>query len=242
MVWYERSKRGKTLPDVDTCSFARMFQQAMQEYTSSTQLFNPQALVKEFITRYMPHERLGDVMSQNREATDFFDKLVGYEVSEAQQRRNVDRFVYPCLAFADFQPPVQWLQTIPNCCRPNTWNHERLLPYISIDLFDEENQNASLQNLVERALNEDKQMFPNFYCQRCHQSIRGRDKQTLIHGIDALPVKIQQTDQNSRLRLGGDLAIITRDDGVVQYTLLGGVQYIPGHFGKYTNFFVQKFP
>ena len=54
---YERSKRGKTLPDVDTCSFARMFQQAMQEYTSSTQLFNPQALVKEFITRYMPHEK-----------------------------------------------------------------------------------------------------------------------------------------------------------------------------------------
>ena len=99
---YERSKRGKTLPDVDTCSFAQMFQQAMQEYTSSTQLFNPQALVKEFITRYMPHERLGDVMSQNREATDFFDKLVGYEVTEAQQRRNVDRFVYPCLAFADF--------------------------------------------------------------------------------------------------------------------------------------------
>ena len=54
----------------------------------------------------------------------------------------------------------------------------------------------------------------------------------MLRGIDALPVKIQQTDQNSRLRLGGDLAIITRDDGVVQYTLLGGVQYIPGHFGK----------
>ena len=76
---------------------------------------------------------------------------------------------------------------------------------------------------------------------KCSQTFTAKDaisqseegkKQTLIHGIDALPVKIQQTDQNSRLRLGGDLAIITRDDGVVQYTLLGGVQYIPGHFGK----------
>ena len=37
--------------------------------------------------------------------------------------------------------------------------------------------------------------------------------------------QIQQTDQNSRLRLGGDLAIITRDDGIVFYTLIGGVQY-----------------
>ena len=110
--------------------------------------------------------------------------------------------------------------------------HERLLPYISIDLFDEENQNASLQHLVERALNEERQMFPNFYCQRCHRSIRGREKQTLLRGIDALPVKIQQTDQNSRLRLGGDLAIISQDDGIVFYTLIGGVQYTPGHFGK----------
>ena len=41
LCMYERSKRGKTLPDVDTCSFAQMFQQAMQDYTSSTQLFNP---------------------------------------------------------------------------------------------------------------------------------------------------------------------------------------------------------
>ena len=54
----------------------------------------------------------------------------------------------------------------------------------------------------------------------------------MIRGIDALPVKIQQTDQNSRLRLGGHLAIITRDDGIVFYTLIGGVQYTPGHFGK----------
>ena len=60
----------------------------------------------------------------------------------------------------------------------------------------------------------------------------GREKQTLLRGIDALPVKIQQTDQNSRLRLGGDLAIISRDDGIVFYTLIGGVQYTPGHFGK----------
>ena len=49
---YERSKRGKTLPDVDTCSFAQMFQQAMQDYTSSTQLFNPRAMVKEFINTW----------------------------------------------------------------------------------------------------------------------------------------------------------------------------------------------
>ena len=100
------------------------------------------------------------------------------------------------------------------------------------DPLDEENQNASLQHLVERALNEERQMFPNFYCQRCNRSIRGREKQTLLRGIDALPIKIQQTDQNSRLRLGGDLAIITRDDGIVFYTLIGGVQYTPGHFGK----------
>ena len=44
-------------------------------------------------------------------------------------------------------------------CQPNTWNQERLLPYISIDLFDEENQNASLQHLVDCALNEEKQML-----------------------------------------------------------------------------------
>ena len=63
----------------------------------------------------------------------------------------------------------------------------------------------------------------------------------MLCGIDALPVKIQQTDQNSRLRLGGDLAIITRDDGIVFYTLIGGVQYTPGHFGKWKVCSLKKF-
>ena len=82
-------------------------------------------------------------------------------------------------------------------------------------------------------------MRPNFYCQTCETSLRGYEKTTLIRGIPALPVNIQ-AQHISPLRLGGDLAINTRDDGVVHYSLIGGVQYTPGHFGKSQKLLIQE--
>ena len=241
MIWYERSLngRGLHLPDLDTCPFATIFSEAMQQYKSSRQVFNPRRLVTEFVSRYMPHERLGDVMGANREATEFFECLAGYQVTENQQRRNVEREVYPCLSMSDFQPPVEWRLNVPPCnCRPNTRNREKILPFIGI-LVDGEGQNLSLQQLVENALNVEKPLRPNFYCQTCGRSLRGYEKTTLIRGIPALPVNIQ-AQHISSLRLGGDLAINTRDDGVVHYSLIGGVQYTPGHFGKSQKLLIQE--
>ena len=193
----------------------------------------------EFISTYMPHERLGDVMGENREATEFFECLAGYQVTENQQRRNVEREVYPCLSMSDFQPPVEWHLNVPPCnCRSNTRNQEKIIPFIGI-LLDEEDQNLSLQQLVENELNVVKPVRPNFYCQTCETSLRGYEKTTLIRGIPALPVNIQ-AQHISPLRLGGDLAINTRDDGVVHYSLIGGVQYTPGHFGKSQKLLIQE--
>ena len=235
LVWYERTRRGLQLPHLDTCSFARMFQEAMQQFNSSTQLFDPRRLVSEFIRNYMPHEQIREVMSNNQETSNFFECLRGYVVAEDLQRRNVDRYVYPCLPFSDFQPPVEWRQNIPPCnCpgRQNSVNQEKLLSYINITLFEGEEQGSSLQQLVEHALNDEKPLRPNFFCEVCRRTLRGMEKTTLIRGIDALPIKIEQTQQSTRVRLGGDLAINTRDEGVQHYSLLGGVQYTPGHFGK----------
>ena len=171
-------------------------------------------------------------MRQNREATEFFESMVGYQVPLNQQRRNVDREVYPCLPMADFQPPIQWRQNIPCCnCRENSVLQEKIIPFIFVAMVDGVGQNLSLQQLVENVLNTEVPLRPNFFCQTCQSSLRGSERTTLIRGIHALPVNIQ-TQRISRLRLGGDLAINTRDEGIVHYTLIGGVLYIPGHFGK----------
>ena len=239
-MWYQRAQSsiGTQLPDVETSEFAQLFQTAMAEWKSSRNVMNPRVLIEQFITETMPHLGIRRVLNTYREADEFLNNLAGFEVRN--ENPNLSHQTFPNLAFRQFQVELEIQQIVgfcdENCGRQNSVTTAELRPFISIEHYEEDQRNLTLQNHIEALLNQHEEMV-RFTCPECQILCQRVQKISMINdSTDCLFVKIGGTP-NLRIQLGNDLSIETRDNGVIHYQLLGGIQQegsrLSGHFGKY---------
>ena len=218
LIWYSLSQSGRKIQihPSDEKKFTSKLKTAMEQFSSSNSLIEPHILIELLVKEFMV-ETPQKVMGQHREGSEFFDALAG----------KMNPQIQPCLSFAFMQPVVEWVQIcVPCICRDKSKNEIKRDAFIDVYWPMEGAESASLQQLVEYRLNANYNLHTT--CDDCDKSSDWTEKLTLMTGIEALPIRVQRV-KNHTMELGENLSINTKNNEIVHYELVGGVQNI-GNF------------
>ena len=91
------------MPNVDTSELARLFQAAMQEFRTSSVVFDPRTIIVQFIEETMPHIGVKRALNTYRETDEFLINLAGFEVINPNHPEVPEHQTFPNLAFKSFQ-------------------------------------------------------------------------------------------------------------------------------------------
>ena len=214
-----------------------MYQDLITNWNDSDFIYQPIPILKQFVREYVPQFSVNHIMNTYWDAEFLFDKLSGhstYTVDENDPTKTVATVVIePAAAFRHIQPMISTVETRPYCCRENKVEEIARKGYINIVTDEEHNQ--TIQELVEERLNEDRILNDAYECPHCERVLpRCEVTERLVESISALPVFLRNMDRRP-IEFGNDITIESLNDGPIQFTLIGCIQFTGNFFHSSSN-------